>query len=130
MILFHDRASMAHVLTLDLDPQLRRLLERRFAALVTPYGDLRDVTDWVIVQSGDSEEDLTRVLGFSPLVEPIDGIRFGEPGFEPFWDHLVDHGGWYEIAVTHGSTFANLILVQDVEGTLPELRALCRRFAA
>jgi hypothetical protein len=31
MITVYDRASMAHVLTLDVEPQLRRLLERRFA---------------------------------------------------------------------------------------------------
>ena len=77
MLHLYDRATMAHALTLDLDPQLHRLLAERIAALGE---ELIDCTEYLIVELGDTEADIVRHIGFSPLVEPIDGARFGEPG--------------------------------------------------
>jgi len=130
MITIHDRVAMARVLTLDLDPQLRRLLERRFASLVTPWGDLTDWTEWIIVQPGDGEDDIIREVGFSPLVEPMEGARFGANGFRPFWDHLDREDGHYVMIQSFGSTFASVLIVPDAEHILPELLALCRLYAA
>jgi hypothetical protein len=130
MIKAFDRASMAHLLTLDLAPDLHILLRSRFGSLVTVDGDLTDWTEFLIVQPGDSEEDIVREVGFSPLVEPIDGGRFGGKGFNPFWDHLTDHGGWFELTISFGSTFAYVLFIQDEVGVLPELRSLCRRYRA
>ena len=129
MITIYDRAAMAHVLTLDLDPDLSRLLERRFASLLTPYGDLTDWTEFLIVEPGDMEDDIVREVGFSPLVEPVDGIRFGSEGFSPFWDSLVAHSGWYELTISFGSAFAYVLFIADAPGVLPELTGLCRRYA-
>lgn len=129
MIVIYDSAAMAQTLKLDLDPQLRSLLERRFAALKTRYGDLSDATEWFVIQPGDRETDIVEQLGYSPLEEPIDGARFGTEQFRPYWDHLVRHSGYYEMAISYGSTFATLILV-DAEGTLPDLLAMCREYSA
>ena len=126
MITIYDGAAMARVLTLDIDPQLRGLLERRFASLVTADGDLTDWTEFLVVEPGDREADIIREVGFSPLVEPIDGARFGSRGFHPFWDHLTKHDGWFELTISFGSTFAYVLLIQDEDGALPELRCLCR----
>jgi hypothetical protein len=130
MITIDDRASMARVLTLDLDRHLRDLLERRFASLVTIHGDLTDWTEFLIVQPGDSEDDIIQEVGFSPMVEPIDGARFGSKGFQPFWDHLTDHGGWFELTISFGSAFAYVLFIQDADGVLRELRRLCRRYCS
>ncbi len=120
-----DRASMARLLADDLDPQLRQLLERRFADMITPYGDLRDSTTWIVVEADTDEADLIEHLGFSPLVEPITGARFGGEGFQPYWDHLVDHGGWLELAISFGGSNASILLIKDAVSVLPELRAMC-----
>lgn len=131
MIRIYDRAAMAHVMTLDLDPRLRALLEQRFAALITPDGDLTDWTEWLIFQPGDSESDIVREVGFSPLVEPIDGARFGGKGFQPFWDHLTKHGDWgWELSISFGSTFAYILLIQDTGGVDDPLLTMCRLYAA
>jgi len=130
MIVILDSASMAQTLALDLDPQLRSLLEHRFASLKTSYGDLTDATEWFVIQPGDRESDIVEQLGYSPLEEPIDGARFGTEGFRPYWDHLIRHDGWYELAISYGSTFATIILIEDAERVLPALRALCLEFAA
>lgn len=130
MITIYNCASMARVLTLGIDPQLRGLLERRFASLVTADGDLTDWTEFLIIEPGDREADIVREVGFSPLVEPIDGIRFGNKGFQPFWDHLTDHDGWFELTISFGSTFAYVLFIQDADGILPDLRRMCRRYSA
>lgn len=130
MITIFDRASMSHLLTLDLDERLRTLLEHRFASLLTADGDLTDWTEFLVIQPGDTEADIMREVGFSPLIDPIDGTRFGRKGFRPFWDHLTDHDGWFELTITFGSTFAYVLLIQDVDGVLPDLRRLCRQYAA
>lgn len=119
---------MAQLLSLELDLQLRRLLERRSAALVTPYGDLTDVTEFFIIQCLSTEAEIEQELGYSPLEEPITGARFGSAGFQPYWDHLVRHDGWFELAISYGSTFATIILIEDADGVVPELRAMCESF--
>ena len=68
--------TIATVPKLEIDPKLKALLAERIAALTE---DLIDYTEYVVVQAGDTEDDIIRLLGFSPLVEPIDGARFGTP---------------------------------------------------
>lgn len=128
MLFAYDRASMAHLLSLDLDPQLHSLLERRFAALITPYGDLTDATEFFVIQSSMTEAEIQDELGYSPLEEPITGARFGSAGFQPYWDHLVRHDGWFELAISYGSTFGTIILV-EADGVLPDLLAMCESFS-
>lgn len=130
MLLLHDRATMERALTLDLEPRLHALLKARIEGLSSGEHDLTDDTELLIIGPGDSERDIVREVGFSPLMEPIDGLRFGQPGFEPFWDYLVDHGGWFELSVSFGSTFAYVLLIQDAHGVTIDLLALCRRYAA
>lgn len=126
MLHLHNRETMALALTADLDTDLRRLLTARIAALGE---DLIDWTEYLVIESGDTEADIIRHVGFSPLVEPIDGRRFGEPGFHPHWDWLTDQGGWFEMIVTFGSTFAYVLLIQDSEGIPSNLLCLCHEWA-
>lgn len=129
MMLLHDRATMAHALAVDLDPRLHVMLQAKVTALITADYDLTDYTEFLIIQPGDSEVDIMREVGFSPLTNPIDGARFGGAGFHPHWDWLGSHDGWFEMIVTFGSTFAYILLIQDDEHTLPDLVTLCRRYA-
>ncbi len=126
MLHFYDRVTMAHALTLDLEPTLRRLLHERIAAL---GDDLIDWTEYLVIEPDDAEADIIRHVGFSPLVEPIDGIRFGQQGFHPFWDWLTDHGGWFEMIVTFGSTFAYVLLIAGDRSNCPALAEMCQRYS-
>lgn len=123
----YDRAAMARLLTLDLDADLRFLLERRIASLDTRWGDLSDWTEIAIFEPGDADADIERELGFSLLITP-DGARFGEPAFHPFWDHLVRRGLWAELTVTFGSAFAYILYLPDVDGVPDDLRTIVRRY--
>jgi hypothetical protein len=126
-LLGRDMISQAS--TFDLDPQLRELLIARIAALVTADYDLRDHTEYLIVDDpDDSEVDIVRHIGLSPMVEPFDGIRFGSPGFHPFWDYLQKHDGWFEMIITFGSAYACVLLIRDADCMLPDLISLCRQY--
>jgi hypothetical protein len=126
MMHLYDRETMARALASDIDPQLLNLLSTRIAALVTVDGDLTEWTEYLVIEPGDTEDEIVRHVGFSPLVEPIDGFRFESAGFIPCWDWLIDHGGMFEMTVTFGSTFAYVLLIREADGVLPDLRRMCR----
>lgn len=125
MLHLYDRAGFARALTLDLGPNLHRLLADRIGALTE---DLIDYTEYLVVQPGDTEAGIIRHIGLSPLVEPIEGIRFGEPGFRPHWDWLEKHRDCFELIFTFGSSFAYIVIVEDREGVPRELLTLCRAY--
>lgn len=125
MLHLYDRATMAHGPTLDLDPTLHRLLSERIRALGE---NLIDWTEYLVVVPGDTEADMIRHIGFTPLTNPIDDKRFGQPGFHEHWDWLVDHGGWFEMVFTFGSTFAYVLFIEDAERMLSDLLHLCHEF--
>lgn len=130
MILIFDRASAAAVSASNLDPLMRAVLEAELALLTAGEHDLTDWTDIALIQPRDSEADIGREVGFSPLIDPILNVRFGEPGFEPGWDLLTLRGGVFRFVFTFGSTHATILLVPDANGILPGLLNLCRHHAA
>jgi hypothetical protein len=127
MLHLYDWGSTTLALPGDLDPQLRRLLTDRIAAL----GDeLIDWTEILVISAGDTEDDITSVIGMSPMTEPINGARFGASAFYPHWDWLITHAGYWELQFTFGSTFCYIVLVPDADDIMPELVQLCRRYAS
>ena len=128
MLHLYDRASMTRALTLDLDPRLNNLLARRIASLDTEHGDLTDWTEMVVVSPGTTEEEIVAAVGFSPLDDPMDGARFGAVGWEPGFDHIAAHDGYFEIITTFGSTFAYLIFVADEDGVPKSLLRMCHTY--
>lgn len=110
MLSLYDRQTMAHALSLPIDPKLHALLIDRISQL-TP--ELIEMTHYLVVEAGDTEADLVRELGFCPI-EVVDGV--------PALDWLHDHGGWFECIQTVGdSGFAYHLFVEDGEGALPTL---------
>jgi hypothetical protein len=120
---FYDRAGFARALTLDLKPSLKRLLAAHIGALTE---DLKDRTEYLVLEPADGEEDVVRHIGLSPFVEPFDGIRWGEPGFWPHWDYLQRTDDHYVLTFTFGSAFAYVLIVPL--NAAPNFVALCREF--
>ncbi len=111
MLHLTDRAAITAALASDIDPALRNLLATRAAALVTNDYDLTDCTEFLVVEEGDTEADIVAAVGFSPLVDPIDGYRIGEPGFQPGWDWIADRGDWLELSFSFGSDAAVIMII-------------------
>lgn len=128
MLSIHDAAAIAAAPTnASIDPALKQLLGDRVDDWAAT--DLLSLTHLLIIQSGDTEEAIQEEVAFSPMVNPLDNRRFGSKGFEPSWDWLEDHGGWFELIFTVGNDgFAFVLFVEDSEGVDPDLRALCRSY--
>lgn len=126
MIHLYDRAGFAGVHSLAIDPALRQLLAARIAALPA---DLIDQTEYLVVEPGDTEEDIVRHIGLTPLAEPFEGRRWREPGFWPHWDLLEEVDGHYVMTFTFGGAFAYVLIIPQVAGTPADLIALCRQYA-
>ena len=112
----------------SLDPALRRLLADRAADWAAT--DVLDLTIVVVVEAGDTEEDLVKAIDYSPLVD-IDGRRFGSADFIPTFDWLSDvGGGYFECIQTIGNDgFAFHVFLPDCKNVDAELIALCRAYA-
>jgi len=110
------------------DPVLRKLIEDRVDDWAAT--DLLELTHLLIIEAGDSEQDVIDEVGFSLLVNPIDGARFGSPEFEvPPFDWMQAHDGWFELIQTFGDGFAFSVWVAEDERTDPHLLAMCRAFS-
>ncbi|MDT0507446.1 hypothetical protein [Novosphingobium sp. MMS21-SN21R] len=124
MLSLTDAPSIQRVMAQPLDPRLRTLLAERLS--IAAKAGLQDLTHIVVVQPGDTIEDLKAEIGFSPVCNPIDGSAFGQEGFEPYWAWLADLGGWYELIHTIGdSGYAITLLVSKTDRVPAELLAMC-----
>jgi hypothetical protein len=127
MLSLTDAPSIQRVMAQPFDLVLRALLAERLT--LAAKAGLQNLTHIVVVQPGDTIEDLEAGIGFSPLCNPIDGIAFGRKGFEPYWARLADLGGWYELIHTIGdSGYAVTLLVSKAAGVPAELLAMCAAY--
>lgn len=126
---YDNRAAVEAAPTLNLEPRLQGLLIDR-VKLYREAG-LLDLTHILVIEPGDTEQAIVEALSFSPLVDPIDGVRYGSAAFHPFWDGPIwRHDGWFELVITVGNSgFAFILLIADADGVLPELLHLCRAHA-
>lgn len=132
MLSIRSTAAMARALELPLDITLRVLLIRRMSQL-TEYDDydLSELAHFLVVQQGDTAIEVEAELGFPVLTNFVDGRRFGDPDFEPSWEWLEDHGGWFEIVfVLTDDGFGWVLFVEDRAGVDPELLGLCRTYGS
>jgi len=124
-----NAVAMTHALDGPIDPKLKLLLQRRCDQFADH--DLGDIAHFLIVRPRDREADIIKELGFSPLVNLIDQVRFPSPEFEPSWEWIEDHDGWFELTyILSDDGFGYVLFIQDAEGVDPSLLALCRQYAS
>jgi hypothetical protein len=98
---------------------LQQLLADRLADTI--HCGLEDLTHVLVVEPGDSEEQIVEAIGFSPLVSRIDNVRSLLD-----CDWIEHHTGWWEMLYTVGNSgFAYILLVEDDPGN--PLAELCRQ---
>ena len=125
---FTTAKAIARAPRLMTDPKLKNLLTDRVRDWSAT--GLLDLTHLAIIEVGDTDVSIIDELAFSPLVNPLDGLRHGMDGFVLPFDYLEDHGGWFELFVTVGNDgFAFVLIVRDREGVDPELLSMCRAHA-
>lgn len=118
MIDLADYEAVIDYLSRPMDTRLHALLTGRLKDTIAL--GLQDLTHIVVVEPGDTEEQLVQALGFSPLHSRIDG-----PGHQPDPDWIERHAGWLEAVYTVGNEgFAFILLIPIACGVLPGLLAL------
>ena len=91
---------------------------------------LLDLTHVLIVEPEDTEEAVANAIGFSPLANPENGVRYNADGYHFPWDWAEEHGAWLELMMTIGNDgYALFLLVAQGEGLSSELRTMCRAHA-
>jgi hypothetical protein len=131
MIAFRNSAEITESLRRLTVKGLQELLTKRVDQLTEDGGD--DVSEFayfLIVRPGDTPSDVETELGFPILTNLVDGVRFGDPEFEPSWEWIMRHEGWFELVyVLSDDGFGWVVFVQDDEATDADLLAVCREYA-
>ncbi len=125
---FDNAKAIARAPKIVREPRLQGLLSDRVQDWNAT--GLLDSTHLVIIEVGDTDTSIIEELGFSPLINSLDGKRHGMEGFVLPFDLLTDHDGYFELTMTVGNDgFAFVLFVRDREGVDAELRALCSAHA-
>lgn len=84
----------------------------------------------VVVEPGDTVEQLEQDLGCSILQDPWDGTRFGDDGFTPGFEVLEEHPEFYELVIVPGDgDFGIVIFIPKQDGISAELLQFCETYA-
>ena len=84
----------------------------------------------IIVEAGDTVEDIENEIGFCILTNLFDDVRFPDPDFVPCFEALEDHGGCYEMVfiLSDGDDgTVEIFIPKTVVGN--DLLAMCSQFA-
>jgi len=113
------------------ETSLCKIINQRLTQLTEDGGgDVADIAHFLIVQAGDDDRSVKGELGFSILENLVDGARFGNPEFEPSWEWIMRHEGWFELVyVLSDDGFGWVVLIQDDEAVDADLLAVCREYA-
>ena len=83
----------------------------------------------IIIETGDTVEDIEKEIGFSILTNLFDDVRFPDHDFVPYFEVLEDHGSCYEMLfILSDGDDAIEIFIPKV-GVDNDLLAMCSQFA-
>ena len=83
----------------------------------------------IIVEIGDTVEDIENEIGFCILTNLFDDISYPDPDFVPSCEALEDHGDFYEMLFILGDGDEAVEIFIPKHGVDNELLAMCSQFA-
>lgn len=113
------------------DSAIRRLVEQLLVEICDgePY-EVGVHGYFIVVEPGDSVENLEQESGCRIVRNRNDDTRFGSPDFAPSFEFVAEHVGCYEMVfVICDDGFGVAFFIPQVEGIDPELLALCAQYA-
>ena len=132
MIVLRDPATTSQIT----DPYIRDLVALRWSQILAgePY-DYDRHGYMVVVEPGDTVEQLEQEIGLPILHGLFDDVPFGDDDFTPCFEILEEHT--YENAVriyemvfiSNDDGFATTVIVPACEGIPGDLLAMLRRYA-
>ena len=112
-------------------PDLRKLVALRFAQVLDgePY-DCKRHGYMVVVEPGDTVEQLEQETGCGITRDVFDETRYGEADYAPAFDHLENHNECYEMHFDcNDDGFGITLFIPKAEGIPGDLLALCSQYA-
>ena len=104
------------------DPDILKLVKLRHSQLGDEmFGSL------IIIEIGDTVEDIENEIGFFVMTNLFDDVRFPDPDFAPCFEVLEDHGGCYEMLLILGDDAIEIFSPKTCVD--PLLLAMCSQFA-
>ena len=131
MIVLRDPQATSQIT----DPYIHELVSLRWSQILAgePY-DYDRHGYMVIVEPGDTVEQLEQAVGLPILHGLFDDLPYGDPDFTPCFDILEEHT--YEqhriyemVFISNDDGFATTVFVPAGEGIPTDLLAMCRSFA-
>jgi len=114
------------------DPVLRQLIERRIQEIseCCPW-DADELGPMIVVEPGNTADDLQAIMGFSILESMFDGSHFGEEEFAPSFEVAEIHGDHlYELVyIVSDGGYGYDIFILNRPGIDPTILAFCQTYA-
>ena len=131
MIVLRDPATTSQLT----NPYIHELVSLRWSQILAgePY-DYDRHGYMVIVEPGDTVEQLEQEVGLPVLRGLFDDVPYGDPDFTPCFEileeHIYEKRRIYEMVfISNDDGFATTVIVPACEGIPTDLLAMCRSFA-
>ena len=128
MLILRDTNSIAGLT----DPVLRQLIKRRIQEVseCCPW-DADELGPMIVVEPGDTADDLQAIMNFSILEGIFDDSRFGDEDFSPSFEFAEVHGDHlYElIYIVSDGGYGFDIFIVNRPGIDPTILAFCQTYA-
>ena len=128
MIILRDTEAISTVP----DPALRQLIELRISQIneCCPW-DAEELGPMIVIEPGDSANDLEAVMGFSILEGIFDESHFGDEEFSPCFEFAESHGDHlFELGyIVSDGGYGYEIFIPNRPGIDPVLLSFCKTYA-
>ncbi len=114
------------------DRSLRQLIERRIQEIseCCPW-DADELGPMIVIEPGDTADDLHAIMNFSILEGIFDDSRFGDEEFSPSFEFAEVHGDHlYELVyIVSDGGYGFDIFIVNRPGIDPTILAFCQTYA-
>lgn len=112
------------------DASIAELVRRRQAEASEAGCETEEAPAFYLVEPGDAVDAVESGAGVWITRHPFDQRRYGEPGFAPTFELLLEHPGCFEMLFVGGGDFGVTLVVPKHPGIDPALAAFCQSFAS
>lgn len=128
MLVLRDTTAISDIT----DPVLRELIERRIQEIneCCPW-DADELGPMIVVEPGDTADDLQSIMNFSILEGIFDDSHFGNDDFSPSFEFAEVHGDHlYELVyIVSDGGYGYDIFILNRPGIDPTILAFCQTYA-
>lgn len=128
MKVYADNTSLSLLAEITPIIELSNLVQKRLIDMKEIEGyELSELLHIVVVEDGDSVNDIEAQLGFTVMHNRWNGYAHDVEGFTPSWDALESHLHWYELTFVLGDDGFGVVVFLP-KSKSDALTMLCDRY--